>query len=57
MAQGLVRLSLGQVNFVDGLPGAQGLDDGVAALNDAVRLRLGQGLLSFVVSHSSSSLK
>ena len=55
MAQGLVCLALGQVDFVDVLPGAQSLDHGVAALNDAVRLRLGQGPLSIVFSHSSSS--
>ena len=57
VAEGLVRFPLGQINFVNILAGAQRLDNGVASLDDAVRLRLGQGLLPVVLSHSSSSLK
>ena len=57
VAEGLVRFPLGQINFVNIFAGAQRLYDGVASLDDAVRLRLGQGLLPVVLSHSSSSLK
>ena len=38
MSQGLVRLSLLEVNFVNRLPCPQGLNDGVAPLDDAVGL-------------------
>jgi len=55
MAQGLVRLALGQVNFVDGRSGPQGLDHGVPALDDAVGLRLGHGPPVFVVFHGAIS--
>ena len=53
VAQGLVRLALGQVNFVDGRSGPQGLDHGVPALDEAVGLRLGGGPSGFVVSHGA----
>ena len=55
LAQGLVRLALGQVNFVDGRSGPQGLDHGVPALDDAVGLRLGHGPSVFVVFHGAIS--
>ena len=38
VAQGLVRLALLQVDFINGRPGPQGLDDGVPPLDDAVGL-------------------
>ena len=40
--QRLVRLALGDVDLVDGRLRPQGLDDRVAALDDAVRLGVGQ---------------
>ena len=43
VAQRLVRLALGKVDLVDGGADAQGLDHGVAPLDDAVSLRVGQG--------------
>ena len=49
VAQGLVRLPLGQIDLIHGRSGPQGLDHGVAALDDAVRLCLRPSL--FVVSH------
>ena len=52
MPQRLVRLALGDVNFVDGRSCPQRLDDGVAALNDAVRLRLRQCPAVFRVLHT-----
>ena len=42
MAQGLVRFALLEVDFINGRPGPQGLDDGVPALNDAVGLGGGE---------------
>ena len=58
VAQGLVRLPLGQVDFVDGGVGAQRLNDGIAALDDAVglRLRLRSRFPVFVFSHGPSPL-
>ena len=38
MPQGLVRLTLEDINLVDALARPQGLDDGVAPLDDAVGL-------------------
>ena len=46
--QGLVRLPLLEVDLVDGGAGAQGLDDGVAALDEAVGLRR-QGVFLLIV--------
>ena len=40
--QRLIRLALGDVDLVDGRLRPQGLDDRVAALDDAVRLGVGQ---------------
>ena len=40
--QRLIRLALGDVNFIDSRLRPQGLDDRVAALDDAVRLGVGQ---------------
>ena len=40
MAQGLVRLALGDVDLVDGGAHPQGFDHRVAALDDAVGLRV-----------------
>ena len=42
VSQRLVRLALGDVDLVDGRLRPQGLDDRVAALDDAVRLGVGQ---------------
>ena len=46
--QGLVCLSLLEVDLVDVLPRPQGLDHGVAPLDDAVRLRGGGVIYLFV---------
>ena len=48
VSQGLVRLPLLEVDLVDGLPCPQGLDDGVAAFDDAVGLSGEIGFLLFV---------
>lgn len=55
MAQGLVRLALGQIDLVNGRSGPQGLNHSVAALDEAVGLRLGGGPSGFVVSHGAMS--
>ena len=43
VAQGLVRLALGQIDLVDGRAGAESFNDRIAALDNAVGLRLGHG--------------
>ena len=48
MAQGLVGLTLQNINFINGLARPQGLDDGIASLDDAIGLSSECVLLLFV---------
>ena len=52
VAQSGVGLALGQIDFVDGDPGAQGLDHRVAAFNDAVGLGGQSGVFFFHIRSS-----
>ena len=51
VAQGLVRLALGNVDLVDGGAHPQGFDHRVAALDDAVGLRVRQGTAALGILH------
>ena len=55
VAQGGVGLPPGDVDFVDGRPGPEGFDNGVAALDEAVGLRLLGRAAVLVVSHGKIS--
>ena len=45
MAQGFVRFALLEVDFINGRPGPEGLDNGVAAFDDPVGLGSGGSAL------------
>ena len=47
MAQGFIRVPLGQIDLVNGRSGAEGFNDRVAAFNYAVGLRLRHGAALF----------
>ena len=51
MSQRLIRLALGDVDLVDGGAHPQGFDHRVAALDDAVGLRVRQGTAALGILH------